>query len=111
MDRLLTLIQEKKLWPDLNPAPLVLVATWPDLEKEAWRRLIELRRRGIKSEIYLGAKQKLAKQIQYANERKIRYLLIVGPDEAKAGKATLKDLFTGQQETLAPSKLWQRLKT
>ena len=41
---------------------------------------------------------KLKNKLKYANKLKIKYLIIVGEDEIKAGKVTLKDMITGEQK-------------
>ena len=41
---------------------------------------------------------KLKNKLKYANKLKIKYLIIVGEDEVKAGKVTLKDMITGEQK-------------
>ncbi|HDS74412.1 MAG TPA: histidine--tRNA ligase, partial [Firmicutes bacterium] len=56
----------------------------------------ELRKHGIRAEIY-GDTGKLGKQMKYANRLGIPYSLIIGPDEAKAGRMTLRNMKTGDQ--------------
>ena len=51
---------------------------------------------------------KLKKQFEHANKKNIPYLVIIGPDEAAQGKATLRNMQTGAQETLPIDSLAQR---
>jgi len=43
--------------------------------------------------------------LKYANVNGIPFVIIVGPDEAAAGKATVKDLGTGKQQTVPVDEL------
>jgi len=56
----------------------------------------ELRGAGINAEVQLEAK-KLAKQFQYADRAGIRFMLLVGEDEAARGVVTVKDLRRQEQ--------------
>jgi len=58
----------------------------------------ELKKDGFINEIY-SAKDKLDKQIKYADKKGIRYVVILGPDEVKKNKITVKDLSNGRQRT------------
>jgi len=51
----------------------------------------DLRSAGLNTEVQLEAK-KLAKQFQYADRAGIRFMVLVGEDEAARGVATVKDL-------------------
>jgi histidyl-tRNA synthetase len=58
----------------------------------------ELRDNSIPTEIQgLG---KLDKQLKYANKLGIQYVIIIGDNELKQGKYTLKDMQTGKQQLL-----------
>ncbi len=67
-----------------------------------------LRAGGIKVEAVLSP-QKLGKQFQYADKKGIPLVVMVGPDEAAEGKATIKDLRSGQQQTVEQRELMARL--
>jgi histidyl-tRNA synthetase len=59
----------------------------------------ELRRAGLKVACYPEA-AKLPKQFKYADRAGIRVVVVIGPDEAANGQATVKNLQAGTQETL-----------
>jgi histidyl-tRNA synthetase len=40
----------------------------------------------------------------------IRAVMVIGPDEAKAGKVTVKNLVSGTQETIARGKVYESVK-
>ncbi len=57
----------------------------------------ELRRAGVRAEVYLDTAAALARQFKYASRKGIRYVLVVGPDEEAAGLVAVKDLRSGRQ--------------
>ena len=61
--------------------------------------LAQLRDAGIRAELYPDA-VKLGKQISYASSRNIPFVALVGENEMKEGKVTLKRLSTGEQMSL-----------
>lgn len=70
--------------------------------------LKSLREAGIVAEIYTES-AKLKKQFDYANKRSIPYMVIVGEEEMNKGCVNLKNLVSGEQETLSKSQLLDRL--
>ncbi len=58
----------------------------------------ELRQNGIDLEVSFDAGGKFKKQLQSAERKKKRYVIIMGEDEWKSGKIKLKDLVTGDQQ-------------
>lgn len=65
-----------------------------------------LRQAGIKTEIWFDS-DGLGKQLKYAAAKGIPYAVIIGPDEAFAKAATLRDLNTGAQLQVPQSDLAQ----
>lgn len=60
----------------------------------------KLRAIGISTEVY-PAIDKLAKQFKLADQKKIPYVIIIGEEERKAEKVTIKSLATGDQAMLS----------
>jgi histidyl-tRNA synthetase len=60
-----------------------------------------LRDRGLSADLDPAAKGFKA-QFKKADREGARFALIIGDDEAAAGTCTIKDLKTGQQQTLPP---------
>lgn len=58
-----------------------------------------LRMANISSEIYPEV-DKIGKQIKYADQKGIGFVVIIGEEEAGQGKATLKNLSTGEEKLL-----------
>jgi len=59
---------------------------------------------GIATEIYPDA-VKMKKQMSYANNNGIRYVALAGENEMSQGKATLKNMLTGEQRLVTPDEL------
>ena len=55
-----------------------------------------LRDNGISTEVYPDS-AKMKKQMEYANRRQIPYVVIIGSNELAEGKATVKNMATGEQ--------------
>ena len=69
----------------------------------------QLRAGGINTEVQLEAK-KLAKQFQYADRAGIRFMVLVGEDEAARGVVTVKDMKRQEQFEVPQSELVAALK-
>jgi histidyl-tRNA synthetase len=57
-----------------------------------------LRARGLAAELYPGT-PKLKKQLDYANDKKMGFAVIIGNEELQANKVALKNLVSGEQVT------------
>lgn len=66
--------------------------------------LRNLREKGISCMVYPDC-AKLKKQLSFADNRKIHYVVIAGSSEMSEGKVTLKNMTTGVQEALAKERL------
>jgi len=55
-----------------------------------------LRDAGISTEVYPDS-AKMKKQMEYANRRQIPYVVIIGSNELSEGKATVKNMQSGEQ--------------
>jgi len=87
--------------PKIKIAPAdVLVTTFSAQEAAASMEVSQsLRAAGIAAEWY-PAPDRLPKQLKYADALGIRLAVILGPDEIRQGKATLKDLIRREQATI-----------
>jgi len=106
LDRICDVIKEQNLWPEVSSTPtkvLVTVFSPEYLEKSIELSKI-LRQNKMRVEVYLK-EDKLDKQIKYADKKGIKYVIILGPEEEKSGKVTIKDMMKGSQETIPQEKL------
>ncbi len=84
---------------DARPAK-VLVTTFNDgTLMPALQLATEFRGSGLEVEWYPVA-EKLAKQLKYANRVGARVAVILGPDEIAAGTVTIRDLRSGEQQSI-----------
>jgi histidyl-tRNA synthetase len=70
----------------------------------------ELRCAGLRADVDLMGRS-LAKAITYANSRKARYVVIVGPKELAAKKVTLRDMQTGEQVGILEKEILDKLRS
>lgn len=71
--------------------------------------LQELRKAGVRAELYPDT-AKMKKQMTYANNKGIAYVAIVGEDELAQGMILLKNMETGEQQSLTPEALLKQLR-
>lgn len=60
----------------------------------------KLRESGIKAEVY-PENAKLKKQMNYANSKQIKFVVLSGEEEMKQNKISLKNMLTGEQQLLS----------
>ena len=108
--RLFYQLREAGIIKDAGSSVQVLVGLMDDSRLgEALQLGSELRAAGLNTEVQLEAK-KLAKQFQYADRAGIRFVVLVGEDEAARGAAMLKDLRTQEQFEEPRAKLAHAIK-
>ncbi|MDB5273877.1 MAG: histidine--tRNA ligase [Chitinophagaceae bacterium] len=101
IDRIYDVMDELGLFSQLQvEATKVLVCHFdPESLAEGQKITYLLRLKGIYSEVYPEA-SKIKKQLSYADGKHIPYAIIIGSDEIKNQRYTLKNLITGSQESL-----------
>ena len=70
--------------------------------------LNKVRAKGVRAELYPDA-AKMKKQMSYANAKAIPFVALAGETEMAAGKVTLKNMETGEQEMVDVDELVQRI--
>ena len=109
-DRTIEVLKEKNLLPENSASAQVLVTVFsPELLGKSMEVTLRLRSGNIPTEIWLDPESKLDKQLKYADQKKIPYAIIIGPDEAKSGKVTLKNLSEKTQETITLDETIEKL--
>jgi len=96
LDRLVFALMQKKDFKIKASRPVVICVFDKSRTKEYIEILNKLRKSNISSEIYPG-EGKLKKQMEYANKIGSPAVILYGDDEIKSGKATLKNLETGNE--------------
>jgi len=95
------ILKEKGLIPPFVPTPAPVLVTIFDesLWLNSYALAAELRAAGIKVTSY-PEPAKLPKQFKFADRMGAKVTIVIGPDEAAAGKVTIKNLATSTQETV-----------
>jgi len=105
-DRTLEAVEQFGLLPDFQPIPQVLVTIFSaDLFADSLRISSSLRNEGIKVELYPDPENRLDKQLKYADQKGIPFVVIAGPDEINKFTVTVKNMVLAKQETLPREKL------
>ena len=112
LDRIVDVITELNLWPDLPKTPTkVLVTVFsPELLKKSLDITTKIREGNTNAEIYLDPEARLDKQLKYADAKGIPYAVIIGPDEAEKNLVTLKDLRNKTQTTITPEEAVRKIR-
>ncbi|HEX5744174.1 MAG TPA: histidine--tRNA ligase [Candidatus Saccharimonadales bacterium] len=97
------------LMPDLPPETDIYAAVVGDVVDQARKPIASLRRGGVNVAVDLSGR-KVGDQIRAADKKGVRYVLVVGEEELKSGKLTLKDLDTGKEQKLSPSEIIKKFK-
>ncbi len=83
----------------------VLCVNFGDESNDALFPIItKLRQEGIRVELYPD-EAKMKKQLSYANNHSIPFVVLLGEDELKNGSVTIKDMELGEQTTLKQNEL------
>ncbi len=100
LERILLLMEERQMFPTLQLTAQVMVCILPATPlPPAVGLASRLRGAGITVEVY-PEQSKLKRQLSTADAQQIPYALILGPDEVERRRYTLKDLTTGEQQSL-----------
>jgi histidyl-tRNA synthetase len=114
-DRLLEAMEAQQLFPnDLAlSSTQVLVTIFTNALKEKSLEVCSLlRSNNINTEIYLGEikeKNPIEKQLKYAIQKNIPYMVIIGSEEAEKNMVTLKNMQTREQRQIAQDQLVEQI--
>ncbi len=111
LDRIYLVLEELGLFPEtVAPSTKVLFINFG--EKEALyclKTINELRELGVIAELYPD-NAKMNKQMKYANNRKIPFVILAGEMEIEKKNYTVKNMQTGSQENISLEELKALLK-
>ena len=105
-DRIYDVLNQLELYPkDSVTTTQLLFINFGEKETAYCLPIIgQVREHGIRAEIYPDT-AKMKKQMSYANSKDIPYVALAGENEIAAGKVTLKNMETGEQQMLSPEEL------
>lgn len=112
VDRIYDVMEELKLFDALQTeqaSTQILFVNFGKKEELFCLKLVtELRSAGIAAELYPD-RDKIKKQMSYANDRKIPFVALVGEEEIKSGKIKLKNMQTGEEKLVTSEQLAKAL--
>ncbi|MDE5809399.1 MAG: histidine--tRNA ligase [Muribaculaceae bacterium] len=102
-DRIYDVLNTLDLYPEntLSAVEVMFANMGENEAAVSMKMLREIRRAGIAAEIYPDV-SKMQKQMKYADTLGVKYVAIVGETEAANGTLTLKNMATGDQQTVTP---------
>jgi histidyl-tRNA synthetase len=110
VDRIYDVLDELNLFPaNATESTKILLTNFDETSQMACLPILrELRGLGIAAELYPES-AKMKKQFDYANKKGIAYVLVVGSEEIKSQKYSLKDMATGDQESLSLEQIIEKI--
>lgn len=101
VDRIYDVMDELNLFPaDAGQSTSVLLVPFDgDGRAVALPLLNQLRQAGVASEMYPDL-AKVKKMLDYANAKRIPYVVLIGSEEVQTGQLTVKNMVTGEQQKL-----------
>jgi histidyl-tRNA synthetase len=101
IDRIYDVMEGLQLFPEqiAQSTKAIILNFGGEKEQYGLSILRQCRDAGVATEIYPEA-AKFDKQMKYANKRGIQYVLLPGDDEMAAGKVSVKNFVSGQQELM-----------
>lgn len=111
LDRIYLVLDELNLFTDVTmPKPEILFTNFGANEAlYATKTIKKLRALQIKSELYPD-EAKIKKQLNYADKRKIPFVVLIGSKELENQTFTIKNMINGEQHEGDFKFLWQLLK-
>jgi histidyl-tRNA synthetase len=104
VDRIARALNEQRVETPKERLDCMVLPAKRELLGETLDIVKELRQAGISVDVDLMGRS-LSKAISYADARGARYAAVVGPEDLKAGKITLRDMESGEQRKVAREKL------
>ncbi|MEI2760420.1 MAG: histidine--tRNA ligase [Bacteroidia bacterium] len=113
IDRIYDVMLEMNLFDQLHLSETttqVLFTNFGQEEEQFCLKILnELRHAGINAEIFPEHSAKMKKQMSYADSKKIPFVILIGKDEMKSERLTIKDMTTGLQEQLTLNEIISKL--
>lgn len=110
-DRIYDVLEDLKLFPQDNLSHIkVMIANFGNDTNDFCLRLLHRLRQQKIASIYYPEEVKMKKQFEYADALNIPYVVIIGEDEMKQEKVSIKTMKTGEQEMLSINQLSNKLK-
>ena len=111
-DRIEDVLNHFDVWPAMASDGLdamVVQMEQGELPKEL-QATLALREAGLSAELYPDP-AKLKKQFKYANDRNVRWVLVLGENELASGQVMVKDMQEGAQEAMTVEQAVQKIQS
>jgi histidyl-tRNA synthetase len=106
VDRIYDVMEKLQLFPDevQGGTKILFFNLGEDESRRAYKLVQQLRRKGVPAELFHET-AKMDKQFKYAERKKIPFIAILGSREMEQGNLVIKNLATGEQQTVAQENL------
>lgn len=110
IERIIEILNTNDLFPKKieNNNNVLISYLSNNLIKNSLELANKLREKGIPTDLY-SKKAKLKKQLQYANNNNIPFVIIIGEDEIRNGKYILKNMKDGNQNLLTINEIINKM--
>ena len=100
LDRIYLVMEELGLFPEMLTKELdILCLNFGEVEAMATMKLVrQLREAGLRTDLYPST-AKIQKQMKYANNRAVSYVISIGENELATGQFTVKNMESGEQQS------------
>ncbi|MCK5537234.1 MAG: histidine--tRNA ligase [Bacteroidales bacterium] len=100
-DRIYDVLNQQNNFPEKTmQTTQAMIVNFGDTEvKYALKVAFELRRAGIKTEIYPDS-TKMKKQMTYADKKNIPFVILIGENEMNENKISVKNMLSGEQDMM-----------
>jgi len=111
-DRIYDVMNELDLFPEqVQNSTKVLLVNFGEKEGAySLGVLQQLQENGVRAELYPDA-VKMKKQLRYADQKGIQFVILIGEEEMKSGEYTLKNMNTGEQVKAGIEQIIEQLKS
>jgi histidyl-tRNA synthetase len=107
-ERLLLILEESGKAPAASAPVAVVTVFSEELRVPSLELAASVRAAGLAIDVYPGG-GKLKAQFRYADQKKATFCLVLGPDEAAQGVVKVKEMKSGNEETVPVAELPARL--
>ncbi len=111
-DRIVEAMEALDLFPkDLITTKVLVTLFSPEFLNNSIEISYILRANDIPTEFYLEPGTKMERQLKYADQKGIPFAVIIGPEEVKENKVTLRNLKKREQKLISVQELTQAIQT
>jgi len=111
LERIIVVMTERNMFPEglQNASADVMVTIWNEESiGESLKLANELRSDGLRALVYPEA-DKLGKQFKYASQIGVPFVCVLGENELAENKVTLKNMQSGEQETILREEIAKKI--